>query len=156
MRDLLHNISVVSAIDPHTFVSDTAAAGNIIDTKGYDSALIVLTTGTLAAASATFAVAFYHGDDPTLSDAVLVPSWQVTGTLPASFTQAADSVVYKWGYAGGKRYINVSVTPTGVSAGAAYVASVESPYAASSYTASETGAVSAVVVFGRPHSLPTA
>ena len=93
---------------------NTAQVGAIIDTQGYNSLSFVIITGTLADADATFAVTMDHGNDSGLSDAAAVPADQMAGTLAnAGFTFAADSACRKIGYIGSKRYVRLTITPSG-------------------------------------------
>jgi hypothetical protein len=47
-RNLPQNVTVVSAVDPISFATTTARAGNAIDRTGYDSAVLSLNNGIAA------------------------------------------------------------------------------------------------------------
>ena len=115
MRDIISHLDFKRGISPAAPGSDnTALVSQILDRMGYESAAFVILTGTLADADVTFAVTVEHGDAANLSDAAAVPADQLNGTLSgASFDFAADDKVRKVGYVGGKRYVRVSITPTG-------------------------------------------
>ena len=115
MRSLLNRVHLVPLFAPKAAVTDdTAQVSAIIDTREYDSALIALITGTNADADATFAVTVEHGDAANLSDAAAVAATDLDGTLAsAGFTFADDGECRKLAYGGLKRYIRVTVTPTG-------------------------------------------
>jgi hypothetical protein len=127
MRDLLSNIQLKRVISPVTGASsDAAQVGAIIDRQGYDSLGFLIATGTIADAGATFAVLVEHGDVSNLSDAAAVPDSDLiaqdptSATAPeaqAAFTEASDDQVRKIGYIGSKRYVRLTVTPTGNAAG---------------------------------------
>ncbi len=115
MRDLMNNIHPVTVIPPGTAPTDnTAVVSSIVDRLGFGSVTFVLLTGTLADADATFTVLVEHGDAADLSDAEAVPDTLLIGTEAlAGFTFADDNKARKIGYAGGKRYQRVTITPAG-------------------------------------------
>jgi hypothetical protein len=111
-RDLHNHIKVVLAIAPVVVTDNTAQVSAIIDTAGYESAELVINTGVLADADATFAVAMTEGNDSALADGAAVAAADYLGTLASTgFTFAADSVSMKLGYRGGKRYLKATITP---------------------------------------------
>jgi hypothetical protein len=125
MRDIINNLEFKPAIVPVAAAQtdNTAMVSTILDRRGYESVGLAIVTGTLADADATFAVTIDHGDAANLSDAVAVPADQLNGTLAlAGFTFAHDSAARKLGYAGGKRYVRATVTPTGNTGAAPVVA----------------------------------
>jgi hypothetical protein len=124
MRDMMSNIDVKRAISPVSVADNTAQVSQIIDMQGSDALTFVIATGSLADVDATFTVLVQHGDAANLSDAADVPDEQLIGTEAlASFTFAADDVVRKIGYRGGRRYVRLTITP-GANASAAVVAAV--------------------------------
>ncbi len=125
MRDLLDGIHLARAVSPAAAVTDnTAFVSQIVDRRGHDSLVFAILTGSLVDADATFAVTMHHGDDPSLSDADIVPADQISGTLAsAGFAFGDDDEVRKVGYRGAKRYVRLTVTPSGNS-GNAFVAAV--------------------------------
>lgn len=137
MQDLFNNIHVVRAISPAAAVTnDTAIVSQIIDRQGYEALAFAILAGDLADADATFAVLVQHGDAANLSDAADVPDTELLGTEAlAGFTFANDNETRKIGYRGGKRYVRLTVTPTG-NTGNAFIA--------------------AVAILGAPHVAPTA
>lgn len=135
MRDSLNHMHPVSAIPPVAARTDnTAIVSSIIDTLGYDSCTFVIHAGTNTDTNATFAVTVDDGDASNLSDAA---SASVVGTLAlAGFTFADDNETRKVGYAGNKRYVRLTVTPTGNDSGNIFL--------------------SAVAILGKPAFAPTA
>ena len=114
-RDLHNNISVRRAISPVAAVTDdTPIVSQIIDTLGYEAVEFVAAIGALADANATFAVLVEHGDAANLSDAEAVPDVNLIGLESgAGFQFDDDNETRKIGYVGIKRYVRVTVTPTG-------------------------------------------
>lgn len=124
MRDMMSNIDPKRAISPVSVADNTAQVSQIIDMQGSDALTFVILTGSLADADATFTVLVQHGDASNLSDAADVPDEQLIGTEAlASFTFAADDVVRKIGYRGGRRYVRLTITPA-ANASAALLAAV--------------------------------
>lgn len=137
-RDLTNDIHPVPLIAPVAARTDnTAIVSAIIDTAGYESCTLVLVTGTNTDADATFAVLVEDGNASNLSDNAAVADTFLIGTEAlASFTFADDVETRKVGYKGGKRYVRMTVTPTGNNSGNIFLAGV--------------------AILGHPHSRPTA
>jgi len=125
MRDLANHLSVLRAISPAAAVADnTAIVSAIVDIAGYNQAMFAITIGAIADVDATFAVLVEHGDEADLSDAAAVPDSQLTGTeAAAGFGADDDDGTRKIGYVGNKRYLRLTITPSGNS-GNAFVAAV--------------------------------
>ncbi|HEY1750384.1 MAG TPA: hypothetical protein VGG29_03925 [Caulobacteraceae bacterium] len=136
-RDLFNNINPKLAIAPAAAATDnTPWVSAILDTEGYESATLVIVTGSLADADATFTVLFEDGAQANLSDhAEVATSLQLGSEAAASFNFGNDSQCFKIGYHGGKRYLRATITPAN-NAGNAFVA--------------------AIWVLGHPHHAPTA
>lgn len=127
-RDLHNTLSYERGISPITQTnSDTAIVSQIIDMADKLALEFVIMTGGLTDANATFAVLVEDGDDSGLSDAAavadefLLPS-DTGQEAAAGFTFADDNAIKKIGYRGIKRYVRLTVTPTGNDSGAAPVA----------------------------------
>lgn len=124
MKDLHNNIAVRRAISPVSVSDNTAQVSQIIDMQGYKSLEFVILAGSLADADATFAVLVEDGDASDLTGGAAVADDQLLGTESgASFTFAADDTVRKIGYVGSKRYVRLTLTPSG-NASAAVVGAV--------------------------------
>jgi len=118
-RDLSSKVNPKVSTAPVVVTDTTAQVGSIIDTAGYTSLTYLIATGTLADADATFAVQVDEGDAANLSDASAVADADLIGTEAlAGFTFAADSACRKIGYIGGKRYVRLTITPSGNSGNA--------------------------------------
>src|SRR3990167_6100651 len=89
--DSFNNTKIVAALTPRRVSDDTAQVGSIVDLAGFHSALIAIAAGTLADAAAAFTVLL---------------------------EQADDNETRKLGYIGVKRYIRLTVTPSGNAAAA--------------------------------------
>lgn len=124
MRTMIDNVHILNAISPVAARTDnTAIASSIIDRRGYGACIFGLLVGTNTDTNATFAVTMTHGDASDLSDGVAVPTEELLGTLAlAGYTFADDAESRKVGYAGTKRYVRVTVTPSGNDAGNIFLA----------------------------------
>lgn len=126
MKDLMNNIHCVPLIVPVAARTDnTAIVSAIIDRKGYNSCVLTLVTGTNTDANATFAVLVEDGDAANLSDATPVADAQLNGTEAlAGFQFDDDNECRKIGYVGSKRYVRVTVTPSGNDSGNIFLAGI--------------------------------
>jgi len=126
IRDLMNNVHPVPLIAPVAARTDnTAIVSAIIDTQGYESCTLLLVTGTNTDANATFAVLVEDGDDSGLSDKAAVADAQLLGTEAlAGFTFADDVECRKIGYVGNKRYVRMTVTPSGNDSGNIFLAGI--------------------------------
>ncbi|MDO3431185.1 hypothetical protein QWJ46_00660 [Rhizobium sp. CBN3] len=125
-REIHNTLHVVPLIVPVAARTDnTAIVSAIIDTAGYNAAEFVIVTGTNTDTNATFAVTVDHGDAANLSDAAAVSASQLVGTLTqASFQFDDDNECRKIGYIGTKRYVRVTVTPSGNDSGNIFISGV--------------------------------
>lgn len=126
IRDLMNNVHPVPLIAPVAARTDnTAIVSAIIDTQGYESCTLLLVTGTNTDANATFAVLVEDGDDSGLLDNDAVADEHLLGTEAlAGFTFADDVECRKIGYVGNKRYVRMTVTPSGNDSGNIFLAGI--------------------------------
>lgn len=124
MRDQMNNLHTVNVVPPQAARTDnTAIVSTIVDLRGYDSLTFLLLPGANTDANATFAVTMDHGDAANLSDAAAVPASMLVGTLAlAGFQFDDDNESRKVGYAGSKRYVRLTITPSGNDAGNIFLA----------------------------------
>lgn len=129
MKDMTSTVQLKRAISPIVATDNTALVSQIIDRRGYDTLMFGILTGSLADVDATFAVLVEHDDDAALGAAQAVDDsmliTQTPGTAPeaaAGFTFAADDQVRKIGYRGDKRYVRLTITPSGNGGNAAIAA----------------------------------
>ena len=132
MRDLANNLDLKRGLSPAAAGTDnTAMVSQILDTKGLAGAFFAILLGANTDADATFAVLVEDGDAANLSDAAAVDDAFLTGTeAKAGFQFDDDNELRKIGYVGPKRYVRVTVTPTGNNSGNIFVAGcwVTQPY----------------------------
>lgn len=123
-KDLHNNIDVKRAISPVSEAGNTALVSQILDTRGYESVELVILTGSIADADATFTVLIEDGDSATLTDNAAVADTFLLGTeAQAGFQFDDDNECRKIGYVGGKRYVRATITPAN-NASAALIAAV--------------------------------
>lgn len=99
--------------------SDSAIVGQIIDLQGASGVEFLITYGNLTDANATIAVLLEDGEASNLSDAAAVADEFLLGTEALAGAAAAtdDNKVAKLGYIGRKRYVRMTITPTGNDSG---------------------------------------
>jgi hypothetical protein len=141
MRDLHSNIDPVIAIAPQTIAGSNIQSGNI-DLAGFNSAQVVVAPGDIdelgasPVGAAKIDVKLEHADgdasgspgayaDVALAD-VVGPS-SVTGGVVATFTNDNDTVSV--GYLGDKRFLRVTLQPTGLTNGGPVAAVVNKGHA---------------------------
>ena len=133
-RDLHNNVEPKVGLNTTAVSSDTATAGAIIDTAGFESLEFVIQSGTLT--DGTYTPSLTEGDASDLSDGATVAAGDMIGTVAAAtFAATDDNAVKRIGYKGSKRYVRLTVTSAGTTSG---------------------GTVGAVAILGHPHSAPTA
>lgn len=118
MFDTYHDVKVVASLVPA--VQAATAKGTAVDTQGFGSALMVVNTGAIAS-SGLYDMRIQESDTTTDGDFTDVVAADLLGATPASL---ADSVVYRQGYIGKKRYIRAVITKqsgTSIAAGAVFV-----------------------------------
>lgn len=124
LHNKIHTVPLFAPIAAQTN-SDTARVSSIIDTANYDSLELVLINGTNTDANATFAVLVEEGDNSALSDNTAVADADLIGLeTEAGFTFSDDIECRKIGYKGKKRYVRMTVTPTGNNSGDWFMAGI--------------------------------
>lgn len=118
MRDALNQTQVKRVLSPVSVADNTAQVGQIIDHQGFDGALYIIATGSIADADATFTVLLEEADASNMSGSNAVADddmvSQVNGTAPetaAAFQFDDDNEVRKVAYIGTKRYTRLTITP---------------------------------------------
>lgn len=126
-QDLHNTLQYQMGLAPaiNTDLGTTPVATAIIDMADKMALEFILLLGTLSDANATYAVTVQHGDavDSESAPTSITDSAEATGTdligtlADAGFTFAADGAIRKIGYAGTKRWVKLTVTPTGADSG---------------------------------------
>ncbi len=112
MKDLHNSIKVSRAISPVSEAGTTALVSQILDTANFAANELVIATGSIADADATFTVLLEEGDNSALSDAAAVADADLLGTEAlAGFQFDDDNETRKLGYIGSKRYLRATITP---------------------------------------------
>lgn len=124
MRDQSREISVAQSIAPG--VKTTTQTGTGVDLQGYDSATVVVTTGTLT--DGTYAITLEESDASGSGYAAVAAADTVDGdgdgTILPTLAATDDNVTVEIGYKGTKRYIRPVVTLAGITSGGALAAIV--------------------------------
>jgi len=119
MKDLYNNIEVVSVLDPIAVVA--TATYSDIDLAGFNSALLVLNCGLDAGngLGATNKIVFTLYDSADGTTYALVETDDMLnltvtdGVVLTIDAVGEDNSIYKLGYVGGKRYLELVMTVTG-------------------------------------------
>lgn len=123
MNELHDNIKAVRAISPVSVADTTATVSETIDRQGYEAVEFIIATGSIADADATFAVLVEESDTTTSGDFTSVADADLLGTeAAASFQYDDDNETRKIGYIGIKRYVRLTITPTGNASAALFSA----------------------------------
>ena len=130
MRDLKSNVAPVNALAPQSITSAALTSGNV-DLFGFNAAAIVVALGTVdglnagAPTSGTIAVKLEHADDDgtgspgAYADVALadvVGPVGVSAGVVATLSES-NAGIQNVGYVGGKRFIRVTLTPSGLGTG---------------------------------------
>ena len=113
MRDIHNTIGAVTALGSRS-VTTAAVNGIIVDLSGYNAAELVMVSGTVT--DGTHAVTLTEGSASDLSDGTAVAAGDILGSLP-SFTTTDSNATKRVGYVGNKRYVRLTITPTGATTG---------------------------------------
>lgn len=119
MKDLYNNIEVSAILAP-VVVSATAVHTDI-DIAGFNSACLLIDTGADAgtglSASHKLVFTMDHSDDGTTYTAVttddMLDLTVTSGVVLTIDSTDEDNTLYKLGYVGGKRYLQLTYTETG-------------------------------------------
>ncbi len=119
MKDLYNNIEITSILDP-VVVSATATHTDI-DLKGFNSATLVVNCGLDAGTglSSSHKLVFTLYDSPDGVTYTLVETADMldltvaSGVVITIDAVGEDNSIYKLGYVGGKRYLQLVYTETG-------------------------------------------
>ena len=104
-HDLYNSAVELVAVAPATIASDITTAGIIIDTQGYESAMVNCITGAVTTGDVTLSVT--ESDDSGMSGATAIAGDFIIGAFTANST--ANTVV-STGIVAQKRYVQVSIT----------------------------------------------
>jgi len=116
-RNLIQNVTALSAIDITTYATTTARVGNAIDRSGYDSAIVILQYG-IASAGTVNTLTLSLNEGATNNPATAV-TFNATPAVPDS-TAAAGIEIYHLDLRGMNKYIRFTCTPAATGGGTTY------------------------------------
>lgn len=105
-RDLKNSISVAQSLAPTA--QSAAVDGAAVDLAGYNSAVVLIDTGTATGTTPSFTFEVQESDTTTSADFTPVADADLDGTEPV-ITTANDVAAYEIGYRGRKRYLRVTI-----------------------------------------------
>ncbi len=109
--DLHNRIDVKRAISPVSIADNTAAVSQVLDMQGDCAAALVIATGSIADADATFTVLIEHSDASGSGFAAVADAELIGTEALAGFQFDDDNECRKIGYKGSKRYVRATITP---------------------------------------------
>lgn len=118
-QDLHTTITPIWGAAPSVVTNNTAKSTTVIDCNEYQALEFYVMTGNLEDSNATFAVSLTYSDSVTsptnthISGSAVPASSLIGTTTAASFTYANDNTVRQIGYIKTKRYVSLTVTPSG-------------------------------------------
>ena len=112
MKNDLFNKTLASVALDSATIATGDAAGNIIDTLGFESGKVVITIASVTAGTLDFKN-IEESDDSGMSGATLIPADRLVGT-PVQLAAAND--ITEQGYIAAKRFIRLNVTAAGATA----------------------------------------
>ncbi len=129
MHNITSNIGVAQALAPQTIIASALNSG-VLDCRGAEAVAIAVLVGTAAdtlSGSVHVALKIEHADDdgtgapaafaPCADADVLNVSGLAAGVFADINSAAKDEKRYVIDYCGGKRFVKVTATPTGLSSG---------------------------------------
>jgi hypothetical protein len=117
------NLEAARSIPPVISSDDSPLVGEWVDINGYSGLLFIIAAGVLSDSNATFAVLVEDANADDKSDAAAVEDGLLIGTeAQAGFNYSNDHAMRKIGYKGLKRWVRLTILPSG-NGGAAAIAS---------------------------------
>lgn len=110
----------VSVIDPAVYATPVVT-GTIVDTRGFDSLTFAIQSGVITDGS--YQIVIEAGDEPGLSDGVVVGSGNIIGGVSPTFADSDDGVIKLVGTNTKKRFAQLLISGTGISSGGLFSAS---------------------------------
>lgn len=122
MRDLHNKITVAEALETIVVNNDTEGLGSVVDLAGANAAEMIVAvgqSGDTLSGSLKLDLILLHGALADGSDAAAVAaadvlgSWATGGIFATVDADGEDGAVYRVGYRGSKRYIQLKIDVTG-------------------------------------------
>ncbi len=122
MKDLKSRLGIVHLLDPQD-TADTDTASLILDTKGFNGAMLGVIVGAITgvAAGAYLTPVLQHSDTVAATDFAAVDAADIHGAFTKIDATSEDQVLQTVGYIGSKRYLRVNLDYTGTDITAALV-----------------------------------
>lgn len=103
---LYHDALPKYSIYPASIGAGAKTGDVIVDTQGYEEALIIVGSGAI---TVDMPFQLMHGDVANLSDAAAVPDAELVGSEP-TLLEATDNEIASFSYIGSKRYLRIDTT----------------------------------------------
>lgn len=112
--DLHSNTKVALGLAVQDITTDTTTVGAIIDTKGFESLIWAILSGTIT--DGTYALLLEEGEASNLSDATVLAAADTLGAL-TGFVAADDDEIRRIGSIGKKRFQRLSIVSASTTTG---------------------------------------
>lgn len=109
--DLHNRLNVKRAISPVSVADTTPAVSEVLDMRGNMAAALVIATGSIADADATFTVLLEESDSSTTGFTAVADADLLGTEALAGFKFDDDNKCRKLGYRGSARYLRATITP---------------------------------------------
>lgn len=96
-----------------TAITDTPQVSEVIDCANLVAVVFAICTGALDDGNATYVVKLEHGDTTGVEDGEVADADLLGTEALASFAFGDDNETRKIGYKGVKRYVRMTITPSG-------------------------------------------
>lgn len=121
MHDMHNNVRTAVALAPAALTTVAGRTGKIIDRQGYGGVQFIVSYGAITATNATITVGVKEGDVTgtltSVADADLLGTEVLAGVAAGARTSGVGSRVSKRiGYKGNKRYVQLNVVASTVTA----------------------------------------
>lgn len=116
MSNFYESTVLKQAISPQSTSADTPIISTPIDTRGFDAVQFGVLIGSVGDADVTFAVSLAEAnsiDAGALVSGTAVPAGNILGASGAAFQFDDDNEVRKVEVKPTKRYVTITITPTG-------------------------------------------
>lgn len=125
-KDIYSNIDGGVSVAPQFVNSNTTLTGDAVDTRGYEGAVALLISGTMAGTSAqnVYTPELQESDSSGTGFTAVADADLISTEALCVHTGATDKLVKRLGYKGVKRYLRLVITTTAFTTAGGNIAGV--------------------------------
>lgn len=114
-NDIHNNVAIRKVISPISQAGNAAMVGAIIDRLGFNALEFAITLGTLTTAGTAYTALLEDADEVAfnVTNAAVVDADLLGTEALASFVDSEINTTKKLGYKGNKRFVRLTMTPSG-------------------------------------------